>query len=71
MTVPFGYLSVLLGYLALAEPSGISLSANIQTEGIRGLVGTIQQLISMYNNSGNNAKELESLVNEIRIRFRC
>jgi hypothetical protein len=70
LTVPFGYLSVLLGYLSLAGSTRAQISAQIQAEGARDMIATIQQLISMYNNSGNDAQELENLVNELRIRYR-
>ncbi|KAI9158820.1 hypothetical protein HJFPF1_06818 [Paramyrothecium foliicola] len=70
LTVPFGYLSVLLGYLSLAGPARAQISAQIKTEGTSNLVETIQQLIVMYRQSGNDAHELESLVNELRIRYR-
>jgi hypothetical protein len=70
LTIPFGYLSVLLGYLALDEPAGKPLSAKIRLEGVQNIVATIQQLISLYNNSGNDAQELENLANELRRKFR-
>ncbi|KAF5661974.1 wings apart [Fusarium denticulatum] len=66
LSVAFGYLSVLLGYLSLEDAARQRLKAQAGSEGLPGLIGSIKEFIGMYRSVDNKVTELEGLVNELQ-----
>ena len=66
LSVAFGYLAVLLGYLSLTAPIRAMMRAQARGGGIRSLVGSVQEFINMYKNVDSKVQGLEGLVNELR-----
>lgn len=67
LSVAFGYLAVLLGYLSLAAPV---IQRRIREQGLGGerrdLIESIQEFIAMHRNVGSKVHELEGLVSQLR-----
>ncbi|SCV31330.1 uncharacterized protein FFFS_02994 [Fusarium fujikuroi] len=66
LSVAFGYLSVLLGYLSLEDAARQRLKEQAGSEGLPGLIGSIKEFIGMYRSVDNKVTELEGLVNELQ-----
>jgi hypothetical protein len=68
LSVAFGYLAVLLGYISLSQ-SGLSL-IRTQTGGqvVRKLLASIREFIDMYKSIDSKVHELEGLVTELQTR---
>ncbi|KAF5631560.1 wings apart [Fusarium sp. NRRL 52700] len=66
LSVAFGYLSVLLGYLSLEDAARQRLKQQAGSEGLAGLIGSIKEFIGMYRSVDNKVTELEGLVNELQ-----
>ncbi|KAI5461049.1 hypothetical protein BGZ63DRAFT_384802 [Mariannaea sp. PMI_226] len=66
LSVAVGYLAVLLGYLSLVGTVRRRLVQRTDGEGIRGLIGSIQEFIRMYRSVDSKVHELEGLVNELQ-----
>ncbi|KAF4454007.1 wings apart [Fusarium austroafricanum] len=65
LSVAFGYLSVLLGYLALEDSTRQQLAAQAGSSGLLDLIGSIKEFIGMYR-SVDKVTELEGLVNDLQ-----
>lgn len=63
----FGYLAVLLGYLALSLPVGTVLNDKAKGRGLNELIDSIQEFIGMYKSVGSKVQGLEGLVSELRL----
>ncbi|KAF4959940.1 hypothetical protein FGADI_1443 [Fusarium gaditjirri] len=66
LSVAFGYLSVLLGYLSLEDAARQRLKEQAGNEGLPGLIGSIKEFIGMYRSVDSKVTELEGLVNELQ-----
>ncbi|KAF4333612.1 wings apart [Fusarium beomiforme] len=66
LSVAFGYLSVLLGYLSLEDAARQRLKEQAGSKGLPGLIGSIKEFIGMYRSVDNKVTELEGLVNELQ-----
>ncbi|KAH7266677.1 uncharacterized protein BKA55DRAFT_553003 [Fusarium redolens] len=66
LSVAFGYLSVLLGYLSLEDAARQRLKEQAGSEGLPSLIGSIKEFIGMYRSVDNKVTELEGLVNELQ-----
>lgn len=66
LSVAFGYLAILLGYLSLAAPIQATIKSRAAGEGSNSLVESIQEFISMYKSVDSRVHELEWLVGELR-----
>ncbi|KAF9770040.1 hypothetical protein IL306_012449 [Fusarium sp. DS 682] len=66
LSVAFGYLSVLLGYLSLEDAARQRLKEQAGSKGLTGLIGSIKEFIGMYRSVDNKVTELEGLVNELQ-----
>lgn len=69
LSVAFGYLAVLLGYLSLAAPIQIRTKLKAPGEGGADLVRSIREFIAIYKNVDGKVHELEGLVEEVRKRL--
>ncbi|KAI8657329.1 WAPL domain-containing protein [Fusarium keratoplasticum] len=70
LTVAFGYLAVLLGYLSLIDSARQRFAEQAGSGGISSLISSIQEFIGMYRSVDNKVTELEGLVNDLQIRQR-
>jgi hypothetical protein len=69
LSVAFGYLAVLLGYLSLSEP-GLSIVRSIASgQGMRKLLGSIREFIDIYKNVESKIHGLEGLVSELQTQL--
>lgn len=67
VNVALGYLAVLLGYLCLTERGRDRIKSRFSNgEGIRSLIGSIQDFTAMYKTVDSRVHELEALVKELR-----
>ncbi|KAM5342752.1 hypothetical protein ACJ41O_013718 [Fusarium nematophilum] len=70
LSVAFGYLAVMLGYLSLVDSGLQGFVEQTGGEGLKGLIGSIQEFIGMYRTVDNKVTELEGLVNDLQRRQR-
>ncbi|KAM0435048.1 hypothetical protein ACHAPT_003137 [Fusarium lateritium] len=70
LSVAFGYLAVLLGYLSLVDSTRQRFAEQAGSGGISSLIGSIQEFIGMYRSVDNKVTELEGLVNDLQRRQR-
>lgn len=69
LSVAFGYLAVLLGYLALSEPGLTVIRALQSGQGVRKLLGSIRDFIDVYKNVDSKIHGLEGLVSELQTQL--
>lgn len=70
LSVAFGYLAVVLGYLSLVAWVRKRLAEQSRGEGVVILIGSIQEFIRMYKTVDSKVHELEGLVRELQISSR-
>lgn len=69
LSVAFGYLAVLLGYLALSSPVQEEIRIQDEACGIFDLIGSVHEFIGMHESVDNKIQELEGLISELRQRY--
>jgi hypothetical protein len=73
LNVAFGYLAVLLGYLALSSSVRQLISSKSSGQGLRNLIGSIQEFIAHHRTLDQRAEvtlRLQDLVNGLERSFR-
>lgn len=66
VSVALGYLAVLLGYLCLTTRGRERIKAQFGNgEGIRTLIGSIQDFVAMYKTVDSKVHALEALITEL------
>ncbi|KAJ3504889.1 hypothetical protein NM208_g16270 [Fusarium decemcellulare] len=66
LSVAFGYLAVLLGYLSLVDAARQRFADQAGSQGLSSLIGSIKEFIDMYRSVDNKVTELEGLVNDLQ-----
>jgi hypothetical protein len=70
VSVAFGYLAVILGYLALNKNARVTIERRTQNTGLRNLIESIREFINLSRSVDSKVQELEGLVRELQRQTR-